>query len=195
MKSYNIYSKIVYSDASHSGYAGYEVQSTTNIAHGQWSPLESAQSSTWRELKAVYNVLLSLGNYLEHSRIKWFTDKTSVFSIDEKGLMKRELQKVAIEIFSFCTVNWISLEIEWLPRTFFNTVECDDWGLSVKLFNMLNGIWGPFTTDWFASEHNAKIGRPPVLFILAIFQFLAHAVLARWFFHALGQRYTRSSES
>ena len=32
-------------------------------------------------------------------------------------------------------------------------------GLSVKLFNMLNGIWGPFTTDWFASEHNAKIGR------------------------------------
>ena len=112
MKSYNVCSKIVYSDACHSGYAGYEVQSTNGIAHGQWSPLESAQSSTWRELKAVYNVLLLLGKYLEHYRIS-----TSVCSIVEKGSMARELQKIAIEIFTFCTVNGISLEIEWLPRT------------------------------------------------------------------------------
>ena len=85
LKSYNVCSKIVYSDASHSGYAGYEVQSTNGITHGQWSPVESAQSSTWRELKAVHNILLSLGKYLEHSRIKWFTDNTSVCSIVEKG--------------------------------------------------------------------------------------------------------------
>ena len=71
--------------------------------------------------------------------------------------MNRELQKIAIEMFTYCTVNGISLEIEWLPRTlnqkadyFSKIVDCDDWGLSVKLFNMLNGIWGPFTTDWLA---------------------------------------------
>ena len=46
LKSYNVCSKIVYSDASHSGYASYEYQSTNGIAHGQWSPLESAQRST-----------------------------------------------------------------------------------------------------------------------------------------------------
>ena len=110
--------------------------------------------------------MLSLGKYLENSRIKWFTDNTSVCSIVENGLMNREWQKTAIEIFTFCTENGISLEIEWLPRTlnqkadyFSKIVDCDDWVLSVKLFNMLNRIWSPFTTDWFVSEHNAKIGR------------------------------------
>ena len=90
---------------------------------------------------------------MEHSRIKWFTDKTSVCSIVEKGSMNRELQKIAFEIFTFCTVNGISLEIEWLPRTlnkiadyFSKIVDCDDWGLSVKLFNMFIVEWnlGPF---------------------------------------------------
>ena len=114
LKSYKVCSKVVYSDASHSGYAGYEVQSISGIAHGQWSMLESAQSSTWRELKAVYNVLLSLRDILAHSRIKWFTDNTSVCIIVEKGSMNRDLQDIAVEIFSFCMVNCISLEIEWL---------------------------------------------------------------------------------
>lgn len=163
LKSYSICSKIVYSDASQSGYAGYEVQSINGIAHGQWSLLESVQSSTWRELKAVYNVILSLRGFLAHSRIKWFTDNTSVCSIVEKGSMTRELQNIAIDIFSFCTVNCISLEIEWLPRTFnqkadylSKIIDCNDWGLSVALFNNLDQLWGPFEVDWFASEHNAK---------------------------------------
>ena len=163
MKSYKVCSKVVYSDASHSGYAGYEVQSISGIAHGQWSMLESAQSSTWRELKAVYNVLLSLRDILAHSRIKWFTDNTSVCIIVEKGSMNRDLQDIAVEIFSFCMVNCISLEIEWLPRTLnqkadylSKIIDCDDWGLSIRLFNLLNQLWGSFKTDWFASELNAK---------------------------------------
>ena len=35
LKSYKVCSKVVYSDASQSGYAGYEVQSISGIAHGQ----------------------------------------------------------------------------------------------------------------------------------------------------------------
>ena len=38
-------------------------------------------------------------------------------------------------------------------------IDCDDWGLSIRLFNLLNQLWGPFKTDWFASEHNAKTER------------------------------------
>ena len=70
------------------------------------------------------------------------------------------------EIFTFCTVNGIFIRNRMAaPYSnqkadyFSKNVDCDDWVLSVNLFNMLNGIWGPITTDWFASEHNAKIGR------------------------------------
>ena len=115
LKSYSVCSKIVYSDASQSGYAGYEVQSVNGVAHGQWSPFESVKSSTRRELKAVLNVILSLRDILANSRIKCFTDNTSVCNIVVKGSMKRDLQDIAIDIFSFCAVNCISLEIEWLP--------------------------------------------------------------------------------
>ena len=166
MKLYTICSKIVYSDASQSGYAGYEVQSINGVAHGQWSAFESGKSSTWRELKAVLNVILSLRGILAHSRIKWFTDNTSVCHIVEMGSMKRDLQDIATEIFSFCTVNCISLEIEWLPHTLnqqadylSKVIDCNDWGLAVSIFNLLNQLWGPFEIDWFASEHNAKVAK------------------------------------
>ena len=48
--------RIVYSDASTTGYM---VELGNEVAHGQWSADESRLSSTWRELKAVYLVLLS----------------------------------------------------------------------------------------------------------------------------------------
>lgn len=51
--------RIVYSDASESGYGGYMVELGPEIAHGQWSEAEALLSSTWRELKGVYLVLLS----------------------------------------------------------------------------------------------------------------------------------------
>ena len=45
--------RLVYSDASNSGYGGYIIQHRPHIAHGQWSPEEATQSSTWRELCGV----------------------------------------------------------------------------------------------------------------------------------------------
>jgi len=52
---YNL-SMIVYSDGSKAGFGGYEVSTVNSIAHGQWTAEESVQSSTWRELVAVYRV-------------------------------------------------------------------------------------------------------------------------------------------
>ena len=51
--------KIVYSDASSTGYAGYEISNINGISHGLWSQEESLKSSTWRELVAVHRILLS----------------------------------------------------------------------------------------------------------------------------------------
>ena len=49
--------RIVYSDASSTGYGGYLVEHGNHVAHGQWNEQEKGKSSTWRELTAVDRVL------------------------------------------------------------------------------------------------------------------------------------------
>ena len=66
-------SRVVYSDASGTGFAGYE------------------KGSTWREVCAVFRVLRSLVHILCSQRAKWFTDSTNVVNIVNKGSMVLEL--------------------------------------------------------------------------------------------------------
>ena len=108
-------SRIVYSDASNTGYAGYEVNTYKGIVHGVWDSQEFAQSSLWRELCAVYRVLISLQDVLRCQRVKWFTDNVNVSNIVAKGSMKENLQELAFRIYQFCSKNCIHLETEWLP--------------------------------------------------------------------------------
>lgn len=159
-------SKIVYSDASSSGYGGYEVNTPNGVAHGLWSAEESLKSSTWRELTAVCRSLKSLGHFLSHHRVKWFSDNQSVTSIVHKGSMKQELQDIAFEIFNLCISNAINLEMEWIPRSensmadYVSRIEdYDDWGISFQTFSMIQSKFGVLTIDWFASDYNAKILR------------------------------------
>ncbi|XP_068203660.1 uncharacterized protein [Palaemon carinicauda] len=160
------WSRIVFSDASHSGYAGYEVNTINGVSHGQWTAVEAVQSSTWRELVAVLRVLQSLSKVLASHRVKWFSDNQAVTSIVKKGSMKKHLQDIAIEIFRVCTRNSIMLELEWVPRSendkadyLSRIVDNDDWGISVELFQLLQSRFGQLQIDWFASEHNAKLPR------------------------------------
>ena len=51
--------RVVFSDASCTGFGGYVVEHGNHVAHGQWSQWEAQQSSTWRELRAVVLVCLS----------------------------------------------------------------------------------------------------------------------------------------
>lgn len=91
-------SKIMYSDASHTGFAGYEVSTIKGISHGIWSDDEMEKSSTWREFVAVYRVLHLLVHVLRHQRVKWFTGNQGVKSIVCKGSAKAELQSFALRI-------------------------------------------------------------------------------------------------
>ncbi|XP_068204679.1 uncharacterized protein [Palaemon carinicauda] len=157
-------SKIVYSDASSTGFAGYAVSAKTGISYGTWSIEESLKSSTWRELVAVYRVLQSLGHILTGQRVKWFTDNQGVEAIVSKGSMKVELQSIAIDIFRFCIAKSILLEIEWIPRTMnekadylSKIIDIDDWGISFEIFDMIQARFGNIHIDWFAFEHNAKL--------------------------------------
>lgn len=73
--------RVVYSDASDSGYGGFTVEQEYHVAHGRWSKEETTQSSTWRELRAVRMVLESLVPKLRNERIKWLSDNQNVVRI------------------------------------------------------------------------------------------------------------------
>lgn len=161
-------SKIVYSDASKTGFGGFEVGTVNGISHGMWAPDEQVKSSTWRELTAVFRVLSALIHLLSNQKVKWFSDNAGVTTIVQKGSMKLELQAIAIDIFKLCMSQSVSLEIEWIPRSenekadyCSKIVEKDDWGISFSILSSIIQKWGDLQVDWFASGHNAKL---PVFF-------------------------------
>ncbi|XP_046351504.2 uncharacterized protein LOC124131993 isoform X2 [Haliotis rufescens] len=156
--------RLVYSDASDSGFGGYCVEIDSDKSHGQWSAKEARQSSTWRELKAVHLTLLSFIPNLKSNRVMWCTDNTNVVSIVEKGSMKIHLQTLALHIFEICTKQSIQLYMQWIPRCDNQTadylsrmIDYDDWGISKTIFQQIERKWGPHQTDRFASYYNTKL--------------------------------------
>ena len=109
--------RIAYSDASGTGYGGYVVELGNEVSSGLWSPEESVLRSTWRELKAVFNVLTALAAKLRGHKVKWFTDNQGVVSIITNGSKKPHLQEGALSIFEVCMQNAIKVEMVWLPRS------------------------------------------------------------------------------
>uniref|UniRef100_A0A7M5XJR3 Reverse transcriptase domain-containing protein n=1 Tax=Clytia hemisphaerica TaxID=252671 RepID=A0A7M5XJR3_9CNID len=95
--------KIVFSDASETGYGGYVVEKLGNIiARGNFDRTERQTSSTYRELLAVKYILLSFPKILENENIEWFTDNNNICRIINRGSTKQHLQNLAIEIFNIC---------------------------------------------------------------------------------------------
>ncbi|XP_033729279.1 uncharacterized protein LOC117318361 [Pecten maximus] len=155
--------RIVFSDASNTGYGGYCVESSMGVAQGLWSKSDASKSSTWRELTAVSHVLSSLVHVLQGQRVKWFSDNQGVIGIVDKGSMKAELQDIAMHIYEKCCRFNIRLEMEWVPRAenekadYLSRInDPDDWEISNSVYKQLDRLWGPFDIDWFASYYNAK---------------------------------------
>ena len=85
--------RVVYSDASDTGYRGFTVEHGCYAARGDWSPEEKTKSSTWRELRAVRMLLESLIPKLKNERICWFSDNQNVVRILEIGIKNPSLQE------------------------------------------------------------------------------------------------------
>jgi len=98
--------RVVFSDASDTGYGRCTVEHGGLIANGQWSGEEAQQSSTWRELRAVSLVLESFGPKLQNERVKWFTDNQNVVRIVLCGSKKPILQREALAIFEAPKFGW-----------------------------------------------------------------------------------------
>ena len=70
-----------------------------HVSHSSWSVEEAQQSSTWRELKAVDQVLASFAKKLEAHTVKWSTDNQNVARIIQAGRRKPYLQEGVLSIF------------------------------------------------------------------------------------------------
>ena len=158
--------RLVYSDASSTGYGGYTVQHGPQVAHGLWSKEEALQSSTWRELCGVHRVLESLAVKLKGERLRWFSDNQNVVRILLTGSRQPPLHAIALNIFTLCLSHQIHLEPEWIPRgeneqaDFISRIlDFDDWMLDPVMFAELDHEWGPHTIDRFADMHNAQLDR------------------------------------
>ena len=158
--------RVVYSDASDTGYGGYVVEHGGCISHGQWTVEEAERSSTWRELSAVWLVLSSVAAKLVNARVRWFTDNQNVAHILQVGSRKPELHEIALRVFSLVIQYQIRLEPEWIPRELneradfiSRIVDYDDWYLNPSVFAWLDAIWGPHTVDRFADHNNSQLPR------------------------------------
>jgi len=155
--------KIVYSDASDRA-CGSFVQSEGKLFQQNWSPEESAKSSTWRELKAVQLALESFFNELSGQQVAWFTDNANVVTIVNQGNKVKDLQTLALAIFTTCLSLNISVEMKWIPRDInvkadylSRIVDFDDYSLNDDVFAKLDSKWGPHSVDRFACNYNAKL--------------------------------------
>lgn len=156
--------RIVYTDASNFAGAGFLVECADSIVHRMWTPEESLQSSTFRELKAVETTIVSLISKIRNRTVKLYTDNQNVVKIIKSGSMKKSLHDIAINIFSNCIQNQILLEAEWIPRSenevadyFSKMYDYDDWSISDTVFQFFNNKWGPYDVDLFADCNNFKV--------------------------------------
>lgn len=152
------------------GYAGLltltQYAAGPAIARGVFMQLESAESSTWQELIAVRNSLLSFNRHgeLRGMHILIVSDSQAACAILTKARAHSARCHSACQaVWFYCIQHDITLTAEWVPREkntvadFFSKMrDGSDWSLDTFFFNNLARRWGPFDWDLFASEHNSR---------------------------------------
>ena len=130
---------------------------------GKW---RKSGDSTWRELKAVHNMLLSVGSTLQAHKVQWHTDNQNITRIIHRGSMKTNLQDIVEDVVHLCAKYHIVLTPVWIPREenhladyLSKVTDVDDWGIQPHIFQWVTTLWGPFTIDRFATWYNTKCNR------------------------------------
>ena len=133
---------------------------------GVWTGSEIRESSTLRQLEAVYRTLKGLEIDLEGLKVLWYTDNRNVVSILSSGSKNRKLQETAVKISDGLRDCQIEMMVQWIPRgenaraDFLSRVlDRDDWEVDSRVFISLGESWGEYEVDRFASNYNTKCGR------------------------------------
>ena len=154
-------------DASDYAFGGYRIKLNDQPVSGMFSQFESQQSSTFRELKAIFYVIEAHVVSLRHKKVKDFTDNENASRIVSVGSPKQHLQCLALDIFQLCLVNDIQIDAQWIPRNanvganlLSRFVDKDDWSLNCEIFaldfacivqhfpavNQMARVWHAFAT-------------------------------------------------
>ena len=163
---YHPTSSLVYCDTSHRVTGSFIVNCKDSIFHSAWSNEEKGKSSTFRELKAVFLALRVFQETVANRSVKWFSDSQSCVRIVKFGSTKLELQNIAFSIFDICLAHKIDLDIHMVPCSLNSEADqisklsnTDEWEVSKVFFDFMNGLWGPYDIDRFASYKNRKLER------------------------------------
>ena len=100
---------VIFSDASSFGYEGYVDNSDLPDDNGLWLEGENDDSSTFRELKAIHNVVECYAPQIAHSKVKIYSDNQGAYGIMEKGNARIKLNNLAIDSFTLSLKNDITL--------------------------------------------------------------------------------------
>ena len=92
-------SVVIFTDASDVAFGEFSTNLNVSSVNGMWLADDKGQSSTYRELKAIYYVLASYVSQLENKKVKVFTDNDNAARIVLVGSPKPHLQSLAIDIF------------------------------------------------------------------------------------------------
>ena len=157
--------KVTFSDASNSA-CGAFVKNSNLVFHQNWSPVERAQSSTWRELKAVCLALEAFASHFSGVKVIWYSDNQNVESILQNSSRVADMHQLALLVIQICLEFHISLEVKWIPwelnakaDAISNLTDYDDYTINEAIFQRINLFWGPHTVDRFACSYNAKVPR------------------------------------
>lgn len=66
----------------------------TLVCQGHWLESKRGKSSTWRELKAMHNMLLALGKNLCNNHVQWYTDNQNIIRILDRASRKQDLHSL-----------------------------------------------------------------------------------------------------
>ena len=102
-------SRIVYSDASISA-CGSFITLVAKVFHQNWSDFEISQSSTFRELPAVFLSLQAFIDSLSARTVVWYARIVNV------GSKVPALQRMALDIHRLCLLASVSIDMQWIPR-------------------------------------------------------------------------------
>ena len=165
--------KIIYTDASNTGYAGVldTGRGLQVVTRGFWSSREVEQLSiNARELLAISRTILGLlkHRHWKNKTVLVYTDSlVCVWCINKqtsKGTnIFHELQRLLFK----CRASKIHLVATHIPgkdnvvadfesRRFY---DCSDWRLNPSVFSVLDSVWGPHTVDWTATRLNTQLPR------------------------------------
>ena len=80
--------------------------------------------------------------------------------------MKTNLQEILEDVVHLCAKYHIVLTPVWVPREESHLADyrskltdVDDWGIQAHIFQWVITLWGPVTTDRFATRYNIKCNR------------------------------------